>query len=335
MPCMESACSQTYANLEIVVVNDGSTDNSPGILRSFAEKDARVVIVDKKNEGLMLARRDGILRSTGELIFWLDGDDYLSLDCIARLYDAAVANGCDIASAQRVRVRRDYVSSDGFVTPGLRDNREFIKILLLHEHVTVGGKLYRRDLWEGLCYHEEIGLGEDFVLNLELALGRYAPSIVFVEDAFYFYVQRPGSMIRHRDNFGYLEIFMGRVAEITDGVKGRCAALDVEIIAERALRFYVYIKKSRNEWCGDTALYNDVRREVVSVEKELRKLLPATVVESVLLYKYKRRKLLVNLLAAFRRIRHSIRRRSLAFDYSGVLLPASAKLPERTGLKRT
>ncbi len=326
-PCLESVCAQTYENIEIVAVNDGSTDSSPDILRRFAEKDPRVVVVDKENEGLMLARRDGIMRSTGEFIFWVDGDDHISLDCVANLYDAIVREGCDVASAQRVRVCHNYISTDGFMEPRLMDNREFINILLLHRHVTVGGKLYRRSLWDGLGYYEEISLGEDFILNLELALGPASPSIVFADNAFYFYVQRPGSMIRHKDDFAYLENFMGRVAEIVSKHKPCGDGLDVLIIAERALRFYVYIKKSRNEWKGDTPLYAAVREEVLASEKALGDFIPVAVITSIKLYRHKRNKALINLTAAFRRIRYSLRRRHSAFDASGVPMAPSAKIP--------
>lgn len=113
VPCLESVCAQTYTNIEIVVVNDGSSDNSPQILRRFAELDNRIVIVNKENGGLMAARRDGFFKSAGKYIFWLDGDDYISLDCIEKLYDAVERWGCDVASAQRVRVRPEYISSDG------------------------------------------------------------------------------------------------------------------------------------------------------------------------------------------------------------------------------
>lgn len=335
VPCLESVCAQTYENLEIVVVNDGSTDQSPEILRRFAEQDGRIVVLDKENAGLITARRDGVKISTGEYIFWVDGDDYVSLDCIEKLYEAAVRSGSDIASAQRVRVCTDYISSDGFIEPGVRTNREFLSILLLHRHVTVGGKLYRKNLWENLSYYEEINLGEDFILNLELALDTAAPSIVFVGDAFYFYVQRPGSMIRCRDKFAYLEKFMGRVAEVTSKYIPYGDGLDAEITAERAMRMYVYIKKSHNEWKGDAPLYLDVRDEVLRAEKELKGLLPSSVIRCVKLYRHRGNRVFINLSSAVRRWKQSVRRRHLGFDPLKVPLPPSAKLPRHIEFKKT
>ena len=328
VPCLESVCAQTYKNLEIVVVNDGSTDNSPDILRRFAQQDSRIVMLDKENGGLITARHDGVKISKGEYIFWVDGDDYISLDCIEKLYETLVRSGTEIASAQRVRVCTDYISADGFMKPGVRTNREFISILLLHRHVTVGGKLYRRDLWENLSYYKEITLGEDFILNLELALSPAAPSIVFAADAYYFYVQRPTSMIRYRDKFAYLENFMSRVAEVTSKNRPYADDLDVEIIAERALRMYVYIKKSHNEWEGDTPLYREVRDEVESREKQLSACLPSTVLKSIKLYRCRGNKILINFLSTVQRLRQSARRRHLYFDYRNVPLPPSAKLPK-------
>lgn len=334
VPCLESVCAQTYSNLEIVVVNDGSTDGSLAIVQDFAARDSRMVLVDKENGGLMSARRDGLFRSTGEFVFWLDGDDYISLDCVEKLYDAVASNGCDVASAQRVRVRQEYISADGFMVPGVKSNREFLDILLLHRHVTVGGKLYRRSLWTELSYCEDISLGEDFLLNLELALNPSMPSIVFVDDAFYFYVQRPGSMIRLKDSFPYLENFMKRIAEITDVSNDYGEGLKASVVAERALRLYVYIKKGRNEWYGDAPLCAEVRNEVCLYEKELRRMIPGVVVSSVKLYPKKRNKTLINLMGTVMRLRQSMRRRHLEFDPTGVMLPPSAKLPVRHKLKK-
>lgn len=326
VPCLESACGQTYTNLEIIVINDGSKDGSCKIIQRFAKRDPRIVVIDKQNEGLTFGRRDGIMKSTGEYVFWVDGDDYVSLDCIEKLYDAISETGSEVASAQRVRVRDKYISADRFMPPGKRNNREFLNILLLHRHVTVGGKLYKRNLWPELNYYKEIGLGEDFVFNIQVAVSEEAPSIVFVDNAFYFYVQRPESMIRGKDNFDYLENFMNRVAGETRKLSDRNdKGLSEEIIAERALRFYVHIKRERNEWQGDRALAVSVREEVKQNERMLRGLIPGIVIYSIKLYGRRGNKCLIILMSLFSRLRLSARRRKISFSLSGVALPPSVK----------
>ena len=73
--CIRSICNQTYKNLEIIVINDGSTDNSLSIAQKWAQKDCRIIVIDKKNEGTAFARRDGLLSASGNYVTFLDSDD--------------------------------------------------------------------------------------------------------------------------------------------------------------------------------------------------------------------------------------------------------------------
>ena len=83
--CLRSVCQQTYTNLEVIVVNDGSSDNSPLIAKRYAQKDNRLIVIDKQNEGTAFARRDGYLRSTGDFIAFVDNDDLLPKKAIENL----------------------------------------------------------------------------------------------------------------------------------------------------------------------------------------------------------------------------------------------------------
>jgi len=83
--CLNSLVNQTYNNIEIIVVNDGSTDSSLLILKKYAEKDRRIVLIDKKNGGLSTARNTGLIYATGEYIFFVDSDDYIPLDSAEKI----------------------------------------------------------------------------------------------------------------------------------------------------------------------------------------------------------------------------------------------------------
>lgn len=80
--CLKSICNQTYKNLEIIVVNDGSVDKSPLIVKQLAEKDHRIKMIDKKNGGTSFARRDGYLNASGKYLAFVDNDDMLPLNAI-------------------------------------------------------------------------------------------------------------------------------------------------------------------------------------------------------------------------------------------------------------
>lgn len=96
--CMKSVDRQTYKNLEIVVVNDGSTDRSPQMAHDWAARDPRVKVVDKENEGLAFARRDGLLAATGDYITFLDSDDTLPRRAIEILMTRALETGADLVA---------------------------------------------------------------------------------------------------------------------------------------------------------------------------------------------------------------------------------------------
>lgn len=94
--CLDSIINQTYKNIEIILINDGSTDNSLNILRKYEKKDKRIIIIDKKNEGVSIARNAGIKKSTGEYITFVDSDDYIDLNFIEELHNAMINNNVDL-----------------------------------------------------------------------------------------------------------------------------------------------------------------------------------------------------------------------------------------------
>ena len=79
--CLTSVCNQTYTNLEIIVVNDGSSDCSLDIINKYAEQDSRIIVINKKNQGLSSARNSGLERANGEYIIFLDSDDWIENNC--------------------------------------------------------------------------------------------------------------------------------------------------------------------------------------------------------------------------------------------------------------
>lgn len=81
---VRSVMEQTYKNLQIVIINDGSTDQTKIILDKLRLEDSRIILVDKKNEGVSKARNEGLALAEGEYIFFFDGDDYIAPDCIEK-----------------------------------------------------------------------------------------------------------------------------------------------------------------------------------------------------------------------------------------------------------
>lgn len=96
--CIESVVGQTYRNIEVLLIDDGSTDSCPKICDSWCEKDNRVKVIHKENQGLGMARNTGIEAANGEYICFFDSDDFVDLTTVEKLYGNAVANESDIVS---------------------------------------------------------------------------------------------------------------------------------------------------------------------------------------------------------------------------------------------
>ena len=95
--CIRSVCGQTYANLEIILIDDGSPDKCPGICEQWGEKDRRVKVIHKINGGLSDARNAGMKTATGVYVGFIDSDDWISPEMYERLLSAMESNRCDIA----------------------------------------------------------------------------------------------------------------------------------------------------------------------------------------------------------------------------------------------
>ena len=165
--CLESICNQTYSNLEIIIVNDGSNDETLKIANEFKEKDSRIIVITKENGGVSSSRNKGICRSTGKYISFVDSDDYLDLDYIATLYKNIYS--CDMVMCGYTEIGQDIRS----VKPKskLYEKRNFGCVLDKYYHNNIinppWNKLFKREYLIGLKFDESISLGEDLLLNAE------------------------------------------------------------------------------------------------------------------------------------------------------------------------
>ena len=94
--CLDSVVNQTLRNVEIIFIDDGSTDGSSEICKKYASKDSRIIYYKKENEGLAAARQDGIERASGEYVGFVDSDDWLELNMYERMYEAATKENADV-----------------------------------------------------------------------------------------------------------------------------------------------------------------------------------------------------------------------------------------------
>jgi glycosyltransferase involved in cell wall biosynthesis len=169
-----SVLKQTYRNLEIITVDDGSKDDSLKLLNSFAASDSRVKVIHKENGGSSSARNAGLKISTGEYIGFIDADDYIEYDMyenLARLLDEdPKADVSQILSCEE-NENGELIKAfgDGFTDEEQQTGRDFFRALLLHRgDSSFCTKLFRREFFEGFSFPEG-RLKEDFDLLVKMS----------------------------------------------------------------------------------------------------------------------------------------------------------------------
>ena len=176
--CINSITNQAYKQLEIILVDDGSTDNALELCESFRKQDQRIKVIAKTNGGLVSARKAGLNASTGNYIFYVDGDDWIDADCLARYYQYANQHDVDIVIGD---YKREFIGNFVKISNGIhcgRYDRErmtkeiFPRMIYSGEFFHHGiktyswGKLYKRKIIEQLqnAVPNEIMVGEDAAL---------------------------------------------------------------------------------------------------------------------------------------------------------------------------
>lgn len=222
--CLNSLIKQTYRNIEIIVVDDGSTDTSGEKVDEIAQSDPRFIVIHKNNGGLSDARNVGIEKASGKYITFIDSDDYVSDDYVAYLYDLLMKHNVKISTCFYKMIlpeEKQAVTIEPY-TDYLIDSKEAIKRMLYRNQIShnAWGKLYSIDLFKNKinidfekyhlnekyknfipiqekCYRFPVG-----ILNEDLALVYYlvieAGEIVQGTKKNYFYVSNPESITKSK-----------------------------------------------------------------------------------------------------------------------------------------
>lgn len=206
--CIESILNQTYSNIEIILVDDGSTDKSGDICDKFALNDNRITVIHKKNEGIVCARKTGLKEATGNLIAYVDGDDWIEPDMMERLYDIIVEQHVDIVMCGRFEDtgkthREVYHGIEGGrynkqslmnqVYPKMIVNEAFFEWGLFP---SVWDKLWKKEaLWDyQMAVDDRLTMGEDAACTYPALLN--ANSIFVLHKCLYHYRQSTSSMVK-------------------------------------------------------------------------------------------------------------------------------------------
>ena len=200
VPCLESIKRQRYQNLEVLLVNDGSSDASLEICRMYARLDPRVIIIDKENTGVSGTRNAAIERARGKYLQFVDSDDQLDPNATRLLVEAAEETQADLVICNYCSVMPDGKTTvHGFMQPYTRmDKAQFARCLMEEPasfyYGVMWNKLYRADIvrQHELQCSEELAWSEDFLFNLSFI--EYAQRFYSLAEPVYNYVQNPQSI---------------------------------------------------------------------------------------------------------------------------------------------
>lgn len=199
--CVNSLQKQSYRDLQIILVDDGSSDDTPKICDYLAEKDDRITVLHRLNGGVSSARNAGISAAKGEYVTFVDADDYVDAEHVMILYNLMQKHKCDVAMCSYL------TENESHFTESKCDIYSYNEVCYGHDSAVcellaggaVGGyvwnKLYRRDLLEGIEFSSDVKILEDMLFNYNVF--KNVKSAAFADSKSYHYVQR-GQSAMHK-----------------------------------------------------------------------------------------------------------------------------------------
>lgn len=266
--CISSLSGQTYKNIEIVLVDDGSTDNSGDICEVYAKKDGRVKVIHKKNGGLSDARNKGIGNATGEYISLVDGDDYVDKDYIEKQYKTLKKYDADmvITSHKVIYPKKTIDESTG---KEYTDNSEGILKRILYDDgvdLSAWGKLYKKSLFDNIEYPRG-RLFEDSATTYKLVDTSNTIAVNSVPT--YNYMMRSDSIVNETFSESKMDLIIS-TEEMTDYIRKKYPELNAG--CDRRM-MYAYLSTLSQLAKSKTKDKENERKMMSYVKKNRRKVL--------------------------------------------------------------
>lgn len=243
--CIESVISQSYKNLEIILVNDGSTDNCSKICDNYLLKDSRISVIHKKNGGASSARNEGLEKVRGEYITFVDSDDYIHPLFVEKLFRLCEDHRCKLAQCDFEQGTEDEFNErpQKAITKimskeNLFDTREF-KIIPC-------GKLYHKSLFLDVRFPEGKIHEDEFVTY---KLGYYANQVVLTNEKMYYYFQSPNSVMRNNSKFiklDFIEAYTERIEFFDTKDEVKLKNISIKEYCIRLMLYFIKLKNSQN-----------------------------------------------------------------------------------------
>lgn len=194
--CLDSVIHQTYQNLEIILINDGSTDNSSSIIQDYVKKDSRIKVINQKNQGLSGARNQGLKKATGDYVTFVDSDDKIAPTMLANLISALQKTHSDIAvcSFQEIYPNGKVVHFNHNYLAQTYDTASALKAMLKEQGFMVSAtmKLFPTQYFKDVKFpigklHEDVGTTFKLIMK--------ASKVTFIPEELYLYIHHDDSII--------------------------------------------------------------------------------------------------------------------------------------------
>ena len=219
--CLESILNQTYQNIEVILIDDGSKDLSPKICDDFATQDKRIQVIHKKNEGVSIARNTGIKRAKGKFVQFVDSDDIIEPDMCEQLINAITKDSFDLAICGYKKLSKNYIKEVYYDNKTINKNNiepEINNLLALGFINSPWNKLYVREKIKSL-FSPNLSLGEDLLFNLDYLLR--TKKIIVLNKCLYNYNEDTPSSLMKNNKKNDFDIFLKLYMKSIDFCKSK------------------------------------------------------------------------------------------------------------------
>lgn len=259
--CLDSLTNQSYSNIEIIAVDDGSADGSGAVCDSYAEKDRRISVIHKQNGGVSDARNRGIAAAKGDYITQADPDDFVDGDYVEYLYGLISEHNADISvCTHRIIKGKKTYRSYNLKKDETLSSKESVEKLLRNDGIDTSAwaKLYKRSLFGGILYPKG-KIFEDHATTYKLLMK--AETIVSGRESKYNYILRGNSIVRSPFSPSKLDMI-----EVTDKMCEEILRVYPEL-AEAALRRRVYSRLSTLNQVINCEGYDSIKKDLTGFIK--------------------------------------------------------------------
>ncbi len=267
--CVDSIINQTYKNLEIILVDDGSPDNCGKICDEYSKKDNRIKVIHKENGGLSSARNAGLEIATGDYIGFVDSDDWIEKSMYSDMLNCAVKNNADVVRCGFFRHENENIECVNGTQMEYILDKEYRLIELIDGGLLEGAawnKLYKKYIFQDIRYDETIFRNEDSIATYYILKKAY--NVVFIDKCEYNYLIRSGSILMSGLNLNSFDMIKISKIFIEDeknnsNIKPYCLKRFVFIslhLLTQLIRENKFIEK-----------FNDIRSDIIKYKKEIYK----------------------------------------------------------------